>query len=229
MSCPAESPPLSESWRWVLGGEGRYEVSSLGRIRDTNFRGRGVVKLLPGSLEGNGYIQVNLCLSGERVTRKYLAHRVVAQAFHANPYSLPVVNHKNGVKTDNSAVNTEWVTHVENANHAVATGLRAYNTYARQYPRQRVIQYGLDGQRIQEFTSIQGACRACKVQAVNIYKVCLGQRRHAGLFQWRFWRETSAEQIPSYTPKQRRVVPLSALQFGEPTCTPLPVFETPPF
>jgi calcineurin-like phosphoesterase family protein len=45
-------------------------------------------------------------------------HRAVAMAFLPNPNNLPQVNHKNGLKFDNSVDNLEWVNNITNQQHA---------------------------------------------------------------------------------------------------------------
>lgn len=60
-----------------------------------------------------GYLQLVIILNGKRKNIK--AHRIVCEAFHGEkPSTDHEVRHLNGIKTDNSAANLSWGTHLEN-------------------------------------------------------------------------------------------------------------------
>lgn len=62
---------------------------------------------------GKGYLRVSI--SG----KLRFVHRLVAEKYVPNPENKPQVNHKDGNKLNNSADNLEWVTNMENRQHAV--------------------------------------------------------------------------------------------------------------
>lgn len=68
-----------------------------------------------------GYLTV--CLSSNCYYKPVKVHRIVAKTFIENPNNYPVVNHKNGIKSDNRVENLEWCTTEYNLKHAKLTGL----------------------------------------------------------------------------------------------------------
>lgn len=104
-------------WEKIKGHES-YLVSDEGDVMSLKRSG----KLLKHDTSG-GYHRVTLSEGG--ATYRYLVHRLVAEAFIANPLNLPMVNHKNGKKSCNLVSNLEWCTCRDNTVHAFDTNLRA--------------------------------------------------------------------------------------------------------
>ena len=102
-----------ELWAPIAGFP--YEVSETGQVR--NLRGR----VKTPRQKRNGYFQVALYRDGR--AHHIGVHRLVAEAFIPNPNGKSTVNHINGVKGDNRAVNLEWATPSENTNHGLRLGL----------------------------------------------------------------------------------------------------------
>lgn len=119
---------MEERWKPVVGFEGYYEVSSIGRVRSVGrdiTRSDGVVRhyeprLMSLHLNTDGYSQVKL--SSNHVSRYYSVHRLVAMAFIANPENLPEVNHIDAVRTNNTVENLEWCTHGDNIRYSIQLG-----------------------------------------------------------------------------------------------------------
>ena len=63
----------------------------------------------------NKYLTVHLCKNNK--PKHFFIHRLVAEAFIPNPDKKPQVNHINGIKTDNTVSNLEWVSSEENISH----------------------------------------------------------------------------------------------------------------
>jgi hypothetical protein len=62
-------------------------------------------------------------LSCGKMTKMFLVHRLVAQAFLPNPNNLPVVMHKDNNKYNNHVSNLKWGTYSENTLQACRDGL----------------------------------------------------------------------------------------------------------
>lgn len=110
---------MQEVWRAIPGYEGRYEVSSIGRVlsKTTN-------RFLKPNVMRHGYACVHLYAGGKGTRTVKTIHQLVAQSFIPNPLNCREVNHKNFLRRDNRAENLEWFTRKENVQHAIAAGRR---------------------------------------------------------------------------------------------------------
>ena len=107
-----------EEWRDIIGYEGLYQVSNLGRVKSLNYNHTGKEGILDTKPTSSGYVQVNLYKNNKRKT--YLVHRLVAQSFIPNPLGLHEVNHiidDFEHRSDNRVENLEWCTKDYNINY----------------------------------------------------------------------------------------------------------------
>jgi len=174
---------MQETWKPVLGYEGLYEVSDMGRVKSLGrpYKMRNSHKpevimdcrkperiLKPGS-KPNGYAQVMLyALDGSKW--QPCVHRLVLEAFVSPMPEGMEANHINGEPYDNRLENLEWMTHQENiihSRHTLGKCVREKNGLAK-LTEQQVIQLRqarANGQPIsplaREFgVSIAAACNA---------------------------------------------------------------------
>lgn len=127
---PMLQAPESEVWLPVVGYEGLYEVSDLGRIRGvartvavrTNRWGSSGVRRLPGKVlslaidrSSQGYGRLSVKLYREDEGRTWLVHRLVAEAF-IGPVPMGMeVAHNDGDASNNHRPNLRYATSIENA------------------------------------------------------------------------------------------------------------------
>lgn len=111
-----------ETWKKIEGYKDWYEASNTGLIRTHNWKGSGKTVVMKPAKDKKGYLRTVLKKKdGKNHTVK--VHRIIAQTFIQNPFNKPQVNHKDGVKTNNSVINLEWMTNKENHHHALKNGL----------------------------------------------------------------------------------------------------------
>lgn len=172
-------------WKKIFynGKELNYSVSDEGQVRNDKT---GYI-LRPSII--SGYYSVRLSVE-PNVGKHFRINRLVALAFIPNPENKQYVNHIDGDKLNNQVTNLEWTTPSENTIHAYKTGLRQANR------TKEVNQYSLSGELIMTFESLNEAERQTRVSQSKITEVCLGRRRTAGEFQWRFASEDLVELPP---------------------------------
>ena len=157
-----------------------YEISNYGNIRSLdhyNTNGRTTIlykgkKLKPVIIRG--YYRV--IISGKQL---YI-HRLVAEHFLENPNNYPCVNHKDENKLNNNMDNLEWCTYGYNVNY----GNR--NNKAKISKSKPVLQYDKNGNFIKEWFGIKNAGENLKIASSDIGECCIGKRKTAGGYAWKF-------------------------------------------
>lgn len=146
-----------------------YLLTKEGNI--ISFHG-GTPKLVSPNTMKSGYARVSLYLSSGRKDVK--VHRLVAEHFIPNPDNKPFINHRNGVKTDNSVNNLEWVTAKENTLHAWKKGLTRPA-----YKKVRCLETG------RVFNSMKDARDWASLKnTISISEACNGRKKTAGGYRW---------------------------------------------
>jgi CDP-glycerol glycerophosphotransferase (TagB/SpsB family) len=114
-----------EIWKDILGYEGIYQISSLGRVkslRRETYNGKGYFnineKFLKQRTTTKGYYSYSLTKNNKTID--FLSHRLIAVAFIDNPSNKRTVNHKDSVRNNNSISNLEWASYRENHCHRVS-------------------------------------------------------------------------------------------------------------
>lgn len=184
---------MKEVWKDVFGYEDFYQVSNLGRVRSltrlvqnkASKKRDGYNTIIKGKFPKqhknvSGYLTVDLCK--EKRHKKFLVHRLVALHFIPNPGMLDQVNHIDGNKTNNRVENLEWCTQIENARHAVETGL------FRPHNERRIVGIDKKGNK-RYFKSAAEAGRTLSIDSGSICSVCTKHNPHrhtAGGYKWEY-------------------------------------------
>ena len=218
--CPYPREHLE--WRPLPGYEKQFEISNYGDAhileydftdtrgakhhRDERFIWSENQKKFGGSktkYNNQKYYQLHLPSMNSE-----FAHRLAALTFIPNPLNKEQVNHKDGNGHNNYCgckennyedSNLEWVTRLENCQHASRTGLINRTSEKRKEAAKRnrekidydnikrpVIQLTLDGQYIAEYPSIVDAAKAINKGTTIIGSVLQHNSVHksAGGFNW---------------------------------------------
>lgn len=191
-----------EIWKDVIGFEGLYKVSNLGNIvrlpKITSRISHGDIfydsKLLSlNAFDKDGYVKTALRKNKKRYY--FRVHRLVAEAFIPNPDNLPVVNHKNGNKSDNRAENLEWCTVAENTQHGFDVLGRIGQNGGTNTP---VAMIDKDSEKLlRTFNSIKEASDYVGAHTSSIWYALQDDRRTSKGYKWRYYKEdvTTIESI----------------------------------
>ena len=194
-----------EVWRDVVGYEGLYEVSNLGRVRSldkeiiiTGVQKRPVKgikkgKIFTPSQNPQGYYYTTL--HKNKKTKTVRVHRLVAQAFIPNPENKPYIDHINTIKTDNRVQNLRWATQKENCNNKLTRKHISEAKIGKKYSEERKMNmrekspFKIRVMCVETgiiYKSAMEAGRQTGISQGNISSACRGERGKAGGYHWEY-------------------------------------------
>lgn len=178
-------------WKDVPGYEGYYQVSDEGFVRSVDrevvlktrygdprpcqFKGK---VLMPYEEIRSGKIRMIVNLSKQGKTKNHYVHRLVASAFIPNPENKPQINHIDGDPCNNDVSNLEWVTGLENIQHAFANKI---------IPTQKPVQM-LDPTTLEVLKEFESESYACRQMGVTQGKILRSMQRNGTCkgFKWKY-------------------------------------------
>jgi hypothetical protein len=122
-----------ELWASIAGYEGRYEISSFGRVKSVARIVASAIhpggskwtkgRILKTHTWGAQYPGVVL-VAADGSRRRRMVHRLVAEAFVPNPAGFGQINHMDADTFNARAENLEWCDQAANVKHAYHLGNR---------------------------------------------------------------------------------------------------------
>lgn len=172
---------MDEQWKNIHNFS-RYEISSLGNIRNKN-----TLKYLKLRLNHAGY--VCLCIINDQDKQKsVLVHRLVGEAFIENKNNKKTIHHKNFIRNDNRVENIEWATYYEQ-------NTKKKEKHKFKHLNNLVWRLSIDGEKIQKYNFLKDAIDWCIQNNIhklhskrtlykNISDVCKNNKDYAYGYKW---------------------------------------------
>ena len=192
-----------EIWKPVVGYEGLYEVSNLGKVKAIKWhRGEEEKEMRPYTTY-KGYLRLRLTKNGKG--KQFQIHRLVAEAFIPNPENKPYIDHINTDRTDNTVwlnedgsinyekTNLRWATNKENCNNPISK--QNYSKSNKGKTAVPILQFDKNMNFIKKWESMADAETSLGIKS-RLSEYCGNKygRKTAGGFIWRY--ADDYERIP---------------------------------
>lgn len=165
-----------------------YFISSKGTL--ISFYSR--PKVIKPYLRRDGYLEYKLADNNNEL-KHFKAHQLVAKYFLPKEDGGQIVNHLDGVKTNNCDTNLEWVSYRENNYHAWKNKLNNYNP-----PKKCCVVDNKTNLVLTIFESINEGAKYYNVDSSTASKQCRGiKNQFQKGFKFRFWDENKKHYVPT--------------------------------
>lgn len=162
----------NEVWKTVINHPD-YKISNLGNIK--SFK-RKIVRILKPNLHKSGYYVFEL--DYKQLKRANL----IAKHFIENPNNYPIVNHKDGNRSNDLIDNLEWSNQSDNTLHGWYSNNRKGLV--------KVFMYSKENKFIKEFESVSKAAKEMNINKAHISSCCRKRIKTAGGYIWKYKKIT---------------------------------------
>lgn len=175
-----------EEWKDIVGYEGLYQASNLGRVRSLDYHRTGKVRIMRPSNGGTNKSYLHIGLTKDKKLKTISVHRLVWEAFNGPIPEGYEINHLDENGLNNKLSNLVLVTHSENINY----GTRSKK--AGKKHRKMVEQYRLNGDHIMTWyylSAIEEELGHMGFRANKISECCTGNRKSHKGYMWKYKKE----------------------------------------
>lgn len=140
--------------------------------------------------QGYYHCSIKYIINGKFVIKTRRINIIIAETFIDNPNNLPIVGHKNNIKTDNRVENLYWTTYSENSQKAVDDGLLINAKGYDDSQSKPVAMYETSTNKlIAKYGSIKEAVRKTGIPLSTVSRQCRYKRPNRKKYYFRFQDE----------------------------------------
>lgn len=180
-----------EEWKNIVGYEGLYMVSNLGRIKSLNYHNEHREEIMKPNVWNGGYLKIGLYKNGK--FKRYFVHRIVAEAFIPNTENKPYIDHINTLRSDNRVENLRWCTRQENMNNPLTLVKHKQKMLGNGCNNKPIVQLSTDNSLLGVYKSITSASKQLGYNNGYIGQCCNGQREKMYGYQWQYVEDYLAD------------------------------------